>query len=214
MRDVIICGGGYSVKEGIDKGLWDKIKNKEIWSLNYAYKAMPYLPTREIWLDKHFFKINIEELQKLYKQKVECIAKFNDIYCAIKDIITYEGTQDKTLFGKDKIMFTGSMNLVGFFALSLALYEKIDRVYLLGYDFGNSGLNNKLTHFYQDSVPCVSSGVGRPDVYRLENNKIKNEVKDFELYTHQSTKIYNVSLNSNIPYFTKLSWEYFFYKIN
>jgi len=42
-EEVIILGGGYSVKEGIEKGLWNKIKDKNVWSLNYVFLTMPFL---------------------------------------------------------------------------------------------------------------------------------------------------------------------------
>ena len=58
MKDsIILLGGGYSIKEAIKQGLWDRIKDKaDIWSINFAYMTMPYAPTAECWLDTSFFR--------------------------------------------------------------------------------------------------------------------------------------------------------------
>jgi len=40
MKECIIVGAGYSIKEGLEKGLWAKIKGKEVWSLNSAFKTI------------------------------------------------------------------------------------------------------------------------------------------------------------------------------
>ena len=34
---LIILGGGTSIKEGIEKGLWDKIKNRFVIGTNYSF---------------------------------------------------------------------------------------------------------------------------------------------------------------------------------
>ena len=38
MKQIIIVGGGTSIKEGISKGLWSKLDNKYTFGLNYSYK--------------------------------------------------------------------------------------------------------------------------------------------------------------------------------
>ena len=89
-KEVILVGAGYSLKEGIDKELWDKIKGKEIWSCNYAYRTMPYLPARELWTDINFFNWNIDELQQLAQKGVPCYAKKNGKYDRIPEINQYK----------------------------------------------------------------------------------------------------------------------------
>lgn len=213
MKSVIICGGGYSIQEGINLDLWSKLKSflssgLEIWSINYAFLTMPYLPHREVWIDISFFKNNIEKLQNLYKQGVKCYAKKHNIYATIPEIITYECTREANQ-SKDKI-FIGRMGLSGFFALHLACKETYSPIYLLGFDFGSDSLDNKLTHYYQNKLQVISTGVGKPSLYRNEKGQIKDEIRDFELFLSYPSKIYNVSLNSNIPYFQKISYEEFF----
>jgi hypothetical protein len=209
MKSVILVGGGASIKEGIELGLWEKIKGQEIWSINFAFLTMPYLPNREVWTDISFFKNNIDILQRLYYQGVSCHAKLHHKYADIPEIKTYETTREP-VYSKEK-MFIGRMGLSGFFALSLAVKNNYDVVYLLGYDFGSKTTN---THYYQDSLNVSSTGVGHPELYRNHHGEVKEEVKDFELFLQYPTKIYNVSLESKIPYFEKIDYPTFFSKIN
>ena len=107
------------------------------------------------------------------------------------------------------------MGLSGMFALSLAVAEGYEEIYLLGYDFGTTVLTNKNTHFYQNNMPHVySTGMNHPEVYRMPDNKVKREVEDFKVYLNTpNLKIWNVSMVSNIPYFDKISYQDFYTKL-
>lgn len=218
-KRVILIGGGFSIKEGLDKDLWSKIKGQEIWSLNYAFKTMPYLPQREIWVDKKFFENNTEDLQNLSKQNVIMVTKHNRRYAEIPKIIQYHTSRIVADYKgkngiKERKVFIGRMGMVGMFGLSIAICEGYNEIYLLGYDFGIMNPNQPQTHYYQTMIKVKSSGVNRPQVYLTKQGKVKPELEDFKLFTREKDiNIYNVSINSNIPYFTKLSWEQFFEKI-
>ena len=214
-KKVILLGAGTSVKEGIEKGLWEKIKGKNIWSLNSMYKIMPYYPSRVIWVDRKFFTNNITELQTMaQKHKVKLIAKKNDRYNIIPEIKQYEVTREITQYNPEKkILYSGRMGLVGLFAISLALYENYDIIYLLGYDWGSKGLEDTRTHVYQDKIKDLhnySTGAGRPVVYFKPNGSVKDEVKDFNAFIKYKNKIINVSPNSHIDLFRKENYDEFF----
>jgi hypothetical protein len=213
MKTCIIVGGGPSIKEGIEVGLWDKIKEKEIWSLNYAFMTMPYLPTRELWIDLMFFKDNIVALQNLYSKGVSCHAKSHRLYVNIPEIEQYVTTREPKEF--DEKMFLGQNGLCGFFALSIAIKEEYDTVYLLGYDYGTVNPDDKFTHYYQNTLKTNSVGIAHPELYR-QGGDLHPFIDDFVLYLAPNikTKIYNVSIPSNITYFEKLNWQEFFNKIN
>jgi hypothetical protein len=222
MKTCIIIGGGDSISEGLNLNLWDKIKGQDIWSINFAYKTIPYFPSRELWIDVDFFVKNTEELQELSKQGVKLYAKIHGKYTNIPEInslVTTRLPEDYcgTLAEEKKRYFIGRKGLTGFFALSLAVAEKYDEIYLLGYDFGTPSLADTRTHYYQDKVKELkieSVGIKRPQVYLLPNNQVRPEVVDFNLYLKESQiKIYNVSINSNIECFEKLSYEKFFERI-
>lgn len=205
MRDIILVGGGNSISEGLELDLWEKIKDKEVWSINFAFMVMPYLPKVECWVDTSFFKNNIEALQKLRERGVKCYAKKHTWYAGIPEINVYETTRDPK--EADKKVFIGRMGLSGFFALYLATQERPDRIFLLGFDFGSCSVK---THFYQDKLKIESSGIGKPNLYRDNNGTVKKEVKDFEVFNKFNVPIYNVSMISTIECFAKIEYSKFF----
>jgi hypothetical protein len=211
MRNIILCGGGASINDGIALGLFDKIKNEEVWSINFAFLTIPFLVSREIWVDISFFKNNMEAIQKLYSEGVSCYAKKHQFYRNIPEINLYDTTRNPKEIN-DKL-YIGRMGLSGFFALSLAVKEEPDNIFLLGYDFKD--LNGK-THYYQGVLTNIqSTGVGHPELYR-NGNQVKDEVRDWENFTSPNikSKIYNVSPESAIQCFPKIRYEEFFNKLN
>ncbi len=213
-KSVILIGAGISIRDGIEKDLWQKIKGKEIWSLNFAYKTMPYLPTRELWVDTNFFKAYVDELQRLYFHGVKCCAKVHIKYQKIPEITTFITTRLTNEY-HEKVYISGG-GFVGFFALSLACKLDYDIIYLLGYDFGvankydKNGNINKDTHYYQNKIPVLSTGVGHPELYLNNDGTLKDRVKNYEIYTKEKVKIYNVSPKSNISCFEKVNYDKFF----
>jgi hypothetical protein len=209
-RNIILCGGGNSIKEGISLGLFERIKDREVWSINFAFLTFNFKPSRQIWVDISFFKNNIEAIQKLYSQGVSCHAKKHQVYRNIPEINLYETTRNPQEM--DKKLYIGRMGLSGFFALHLAVKEEPDNIFLLGYDF--SAINGK-THYYQDTHKVQSTGVGHPELY-LKGDKPKDEVKDWENFTSPNikSKIYNVSPQSAINAFPKITYQEFFNKLN
>ena len=212
----IIIGGGHSVKEGIQKGLWNKIGGERVWSCNFAHLTMPYLPTRELFVDVTFWRNNAGVLQDLHQKGVEIVARRHDRYVHVDGITTYPVAREKDeYYGREAIrknvVFTGGMGLCGTFALSVAIAEGYEDIYLLGYDFGTPKSTDDFTHYYQGEIDVPSSGVGRPEVY-YSGNGIKNFVHDYEVFVG-SANIWNVSLQSNIQCFPKLSWGEFFSRL-
>ncbi len=217
-REVCLVAGGYSVREGIDKGLWDKIKDKEIWSLNFAYKFMPLIPTRELWVDITFFRNYREELEKLSKLGVPMFAKSHLEYTNINIIKQYDVYKNKAEVDKfPNNLFDGQMGLVGFFALSLAIREGYDTIYLMGYDFGSPNIHDRNTHWYSGMSPkpefpkeVISNGLGNTQIY-LQTDVIPNPmITDFDFYLRYPNKIINVSSRTNVTYFPIISYDDFF----
>jgi hypothetical protein len=210
-KDIVLVGGGNSIREQLPL-LWDKLKESkaEIWSINFAFMVMPFLPSREIWVDISFFRNNMEALQKLQAQGVKCCCKKHMSYANIPEITTYEATRDPKEM--DRKTYIGRMGLSGFFALHLAVKENPENIYILGFDFGSS--SNK-THFYQDVIEVKSTGVGKPELYRKGTN-VKDEVSDWQYFTSPDikTKIYNVCPESVITCFEKINYEQFYTKLN
>lgn len=217
LRTAILIGGGKSVLEGIELGLWDKLTDtkcfRDIFSINYAFKTMPYLPNKQVWVDTTFFKNNMTDLEALYKQGVECHCKKNPKYNAIPEITQHDTSRDEVV--EDKL-YIGLMGLSGTFAISLAIKLGYDRIFLLGYDFGTTSINDTHTHYYQHlKIPFISSGVNNPQVY-MTNSGVKKDAKSFDRFKElcYNTIIYNVSLKSNIDSFPKISYTEMFEKLN
>lgn len=228
MKRVIILGAGASVREGVNSGLWDQIKNEEIWSLNSCFKAMPYLPKIQMWVDLDFFNHEVNNLQKLYEQGVKLVCKKHHKFTGILDYTEQHLTTreiDK-YYGKraieNNIIYYTAMGLCGAFALSYAIANSYTDIFLLGFDFGSPNLEQKLTHWYQDRITelnIMSTGAGRPEVYLHKQegfrDKVKSEIEGFEVYTREKDiNIINVSPISHINYFPKINYEQFLNKIS
>jgi len=209
-KQLIIIGGGASIKEGIQKGLWDEIKDHFVIGLNYSYKYFSN-PTVQCYVDRDFY---IKELPNGLANIPLIVGK------------TLKGTpqviKPNTIFLKASNKYTRDLStgvyksaLVGYFALSLGIYllDEGD-IFLLGYDFGGQGTqkisNNKsiaVTHFYQGEIK--HRGIGKVNYYLQK----KRPESDFAPYKNEKKiKIYNVSINSRIPdsIFPKISYDQFF----
>jgi hypothetical protein len=151
---VFLIGGGSSVLEGISSGLWDKLKDENVWSLNFAHKTMPYLPSTEVWIDRQFFVDNVESLQNLHKQGVKLITASNSKYNSFPEIQTYQTTRNvQNYLGKKMIeqnkVFVGTMGQTGFFALSLAICMGFDSIFLC-FDNKTEVFTNKGWKYFKD----------------------------------------------------------------
>ena len=204
-RQLIIIGGGFSLKEGIDKGLWDKLKNKWTIGLNYSFKFFD--STLLSYVDKEFYK---EEYEKL-KHLSLIIGKEQDVITKLPNTIALK-TNDAKYF-RDVRLGCYKSNLCGIFALSLAIYLLDEgEIYLLGYDYGATKKDKDkkfLTHFYQGQIK--HRGIGKVNYFHTTGRADK----DFGVYQNESkVHIYNVSLNSDIKTFPKLSYAGFFEKLD
>lgn len=242
MNKVIILAGGRSVLDGINKGLWNKLlenyfdkRDIEIWSLNYSYKFIPFLPDRQIWIDKNFFEDNIEDILFLKNKGVQLSTRVNSKIKRIhyisdktirrkleeefKVIEQFKTNCNMKEAFKGNIIFCGRQGLVGVFATSLTIQKGFKEIFWLGMDYGTSSVNDKKTHWYQDMIPSAnfnqavkSHGIGIPQHYRNQKTDVLNYmVEDFDVFLqYKDVKIWNVSLMSNIKSFEKISYEKFF----
>jgi len=219
MNSVILVGGGYSIKEGIEKGLWNEIKNQEIWSLNIAFKTMPYLPSKELFVDHSFFNSYQEDLLSLPCELIAVNHAYYLKFPKIKNIFTTQNP--KEFYGRESLnknkIFTGSRKFCGFFAISYAIALGYKTIYLLGYDWGNiiDTTGKKQSHYFDNNLKdygilkCYQNP--KYNAFENNNNQPKEDVKDFEVYlTVSDCKIYNVSLKSRIDYFEKINFETFY----
>lgn len=199
-KQLIIIGGGVSLKEGINKDLWNKLEGHLTFGLNYSYKY--FISTAQFFVDEIFY---IEERDKM-KDLPLIIGKYH------KKMNEHPNTVlVKAIHKYDPTLKTGcyKSSLVGLYALSIAIYLKPKEIFLLGYDYGATGKDKKglaLSHFYQDEIN--HRGIGKINYYTCKG---RGE-RDFKPYIGHGV-IYNVSLTSTIPTFKKLSYDEFFKKL-
>jgi hypothetical protein len=213
MSDLVLVGAGASVREGIEQGLWWNLRRQNVWSLNYAFKVMPFIPSAQVWRDLGVWAENQNELLRLYNRGCCLYTKKLNDYATRPEIRTYG--EDREVFHgregvrKDKI-FIGRMGLTGVFALSLAIAKGYDRVFLLGYDFGSSSFTDKDTHFYEG----LNSEEGQPNIYLTSDGLPRSEVEDFDRFLVDGVEIFNVSPRSHIGSFPKIEYSEFFRRIS
>lgn len=201
MRQLVIIGGGPSVAEGMDMGLQDFLVGKFVIALNYAYHHFPYA-TFISYIDWQFYDDNKEALRAFPL----IVGKHWDRIDYLPNTIALE-TSTAYCRNLECGVFTGG--LVGVFALSLGIYLLDEgEIYLLGYDFGAVGgkdaKGRAVTHYYQGDIE--HHGVGQTGYYT--NKPLHRDFGPFA--TENKVKIYNVSVNSRIPYFPKITYHQFF----
>lgn len=203
-KQLIIIGGGASIREGVEKGLWKKLEGKFVIGINFSYKFFPD-PTIQCYLDKQVREQNEGDFNKLdlvitkkqpiknHKNELQIPTQSNYIRNIVNGI--YKGA------------------LTGIYALTLGVYLlDVGEIYLLGYDFGSqekTSAGKPLTHFYQGTIN--HRGVGKVNYY----NSKGHVTRDFGVFQKEKKiKIYNVSLKSKLEMFEKISYDDFFKKLD
>ena len=219
-KTLIILGGGASVRDGIQKGLFEFLPNTFCIGLNYAYKFVHTTATASI--DETFHNSYFNEISELplhiAKEHYSIQNKGKTVFLKPSNIYDYslvKGVYNQTL--------------VGLFTLSLGVYllEEGSRIFLLGYDNGQykdsegnlcvQG-NIPLTHWYQGEL--YHRGIGRLNWYTATSidyedtqKRISQAEREYRVYKDAPVKIYNVSPNSNIPTFEKINYDNFLHMI-
>ena len=229
----LILGGGLSIRQGLwnlpvtDLPIWRKIQNEFVIGTNFSNLFFP--STVLMYSDYHFY-----HTQKQWLDKVPLIVGRDDDYYRRDQCI---GLGDNVTLLKGSTKYNGinslkeglyTFQLVGMAAISFAIGLGCKEIYLLGFDAceinGHTHFYDDIaigTYFYNKQKYC---GIGKHKttegqyIYNTGNyNKIKelNEhwFKPFEKALVDGIKIYNVSLESKINTFQKISMEQMFHNI-
>jgi hypothetical protein len=214
---ITIIGGGFSLQKGINLGLYDRIKDKCTFALNYEYKYFD--GTIICFTDTKFYNNNKEQLKNkplIVGIDQNCgLAPYPNTYILKTDPLKIEP-------GKY------APSLTGYTAISLAIWllNKIGNIYLLGYDWTKRTDTDKMqgikadphtyntpldkrtkTHCHTDTI---HRGVGFTSYYETNDPNIKFE----PFLNEKEIHIYNVSPSSNITCFPKINYLEFFKQIN
>ena len=242
-RPIIICGSGNSIPfmdgqyRGTGCGLPPKLKyiieNNYSIGLNYWFQ-FGCETTVNCSGDWQFYEDNREELKKL-----PIILASDDPSLQNKNI---SRIHENTILLPNSGIYNGkeswtkgfySKQLIGIYALTLSIALRFTEIYLLGYDCKE--IDGK-THFYQEVADLNEHkdiyvneklkdqrykfrGVGKTskNIYKTSTynhiNHINNKWFDPFHAERKKLKIYNVSINSVINTFPKISYGAFFQQI-
>jgi len=203
---LILLGGGSSLKEGIDMGLFEKIKGKFSIGTNYSYKFFP--STLQVFVDSTFYNTQRLELEKLPLIIGQC----RNIKVKLPNTLAIPSN---SVYNRDLVGGVHSAKLSGIYALTLGIHllDSGD-LFLLGYDLGavskdKDDKGRVKTHFYQGITD--HRGVGKTSYYDVRDR----DKKDFGCFAQEKKiHIYNVSPLSNINVFEKIDYKTFFEKLN
>lgn len=205
-KQLIILGGGSSIKEGLSLGLWDKIKGHFVVGTNYSYKFFD--STLQVFVDSSFYNAQKIELERLPLIIGQC----RNIKVKLPNTLAIPANH---VYTRDLKGGIHSAKLSGIYALTLSIYLlDVGEIYLLGYDLGavSKGLDDKkrkITHWYQGQTD--HRGVGKVSYY---DTKDRGE-KDFGCFEQEKKiRIFNISPLSKINVFPKISYEQFFKQLN
>jgi len=188
-KDVVIIGGGPSIQEGIDKGLKEFLKDKFVIVINNVFKH--FNGTLLTFMDAESFyarnKKIIDNYPLVVSKKHPDIKKSKNNYLFnVSDI--YHGKKSLDI---NKIY---NKKLTGIFSITLSICLNAKKIYLLGYDFTKG---KSKTHFYDNSYYGL-----------LFYNNVGNPNKMFDVFNNDA-KIINVSMESNITCFPKMTYNDF-----
>jgi len=232
IKRCVIVGGGNSIQEGIEKGLWKKLENEVTFGVNEAFKF--FHPTAITFVDWTFYKCRWEHMLNYPL----VIGKFDPAIgfwyrgkgghkyqkCPKEDTLEMIKGSGK-YFGKESIkkgIYSGV--LAGLFTTTLAIGLGFDEIYLLGFDMDQK---DGKTHFYQN-MNDVGDFIGENNEHRtgvgfnvsgdfntgVFNNNDDYIQKFWTPYLEDSDiKIYNVSMSSRIRTFEKIDYDNFFKRI-
>lgn len=208
----IIIGGGASLIEGIDNGLWEKLKGHFVININHGIEFY-HDHTFMTCVDNHLFEHKNKGGGKFInniKQEPLIITRNHPEKYIFPNMIILKATDkfDRNL--KDNKVYKGALS--GIYSLTLAIHLLDEgEIFLLGYDFGAKGKKEGVdfTHWYQGQTK--HKGIGKVNYYNTKNRP-DNDFKPF--LVEKKVKIYNVCLDSRIPHFTKISYSQFFRMLN
>jgi hypothetical protein len=206
-KEIIIWGGGSSIKEGLALGLKDKLKDKFVIGINFS--MYHFLPTVLTFADNPFYKgiffndkphlIDYNHIEKL---------KQLPLIVGVRKTLTDDEIFPNTVLVKKSLYFNENplrdgfrYILGGIFALQLTGYltDWNSTVYCLGYDWTKKGT----THYYKD---INHRGINKTSWYKTHSPD-----KGFDYFLNKPNfKVYNVSLNSNIECFEKINYKQMF----
>lgn len=223
-KNIIIIGGGESIKSGIELNLWNKLQNKFTIGCNFCYQY--FKPTVISFVDEGFYNGKLLGNDKPYidfqhLEKIKSLPLLIGVNTENNQKIKYTNTillRDSSYYRGKESLQKGiySKFLSGLWSITLAmiLLNFKGNIYLLGFDWTQRTeseiISNKptITHFYND---IVHKGTGKTEAYE----KYKANAKFLPFLSEKNIKILNVVGHplSNITCFDQIDYNMFFNQI-
>jgi len=208
-KEIILIGGGSSIREGLALNLKEKLEGKCGFTLNFSFRH--FNSTAEIAIDESFYRGFILGNGITKDQShVDALKELPFIIAPKLDFVRfYENTITlpfSDTYHKDPLkrgFYIGEKALCGIFALHIASWiaSPDTSIYLLGFDGG--ALEGQDTHYYSD---IKHKGMGLTNIYEVFDTE--KSYKNF--ISKDIAKIYNVSPYSNLHCFEKIDYSTFF----
>ena len=232
-KQVIIIGSGASIRQGLWDTpieflpIWKAIQNQFSIAINWSYKWC--IPTVSLFVDYKFYMTEREGLSNLPL----LVSRKDSFYSDSNRYFKYCDSIPNNLFflnpsknenigglgmkpvyhGKDawtKGFYCSQLS--GLWALNLAIALECDEIFLLGYD----GVEiDSYTHFYHpEGIGKINwegrklTGVGKDEKGRYNTGTYNHDINLWFLPFEkelETTKIFNVSPESKISLFPKIS---------
>jgi hypothetical protein len=197
LNQCVIIGGGSSIKTGIDSDLWERLDNRFVININWSYKHftgtfLTCIDDNDFYFDQRC--ADIKSLPLILSLDSNTGRTYYDNTILLKDSGNY--------LGKDSFkrgIYCGVLTGMWAITIAIQLLKEHGEIFLLGYDASKI---TGATHYYD----IKHRGIGDTHFYDAEN--LANYFKPF--VTEQNIKIYNVSLESRIHNFEKISYEKFY----
>jgi len=184
MNDVLIIIGGGSSIGNFNFHLLDDYTT---FGLNFVYQL--YKPTVILWVDKEFYNNNKLSINNCDSLKITKIC--DNLPKNIIQLPTSKKYIEEDCFS----LGVYDQFLVGLFSLTIGIELGFKNIFLLGYD--GKFINNK-SHFHN---------IEHRGKYN-EKGYLRGNLM-FDVYKNCKSKIFNVSINSAINTFEKITYENF-----
>jgi len=171
LKQLIICGGGYSIKDGIQLGLWDKLQNKFTIGINFSFKW--FNSTAIVFIDNVcFYNRYLKDLTSI--PLIIGLQKGN-----IKQVISNTIFVDKSI--------AQDSNMAGILAMHIGVkLLKEGELFLLGIDSGIYPVEatDNRCKLKVDNKFYLAQNVTNKSLSYCEGNAIQQDNKRLLVYTH------------------------------
>jgi hypothetical protein len=207
--EIVVVGGGASIKPYLSV-LQPLLATKMVIATNYAYKHFPC--TILTFIDRDFYCPAYAKRDNNNPYIYEELKQLPLIIGLEKNDGIKEFLLPNTYIIKCPKKEISHPHLTGLFALCIAEALEPKTIYLLGLDWSKQPIpeNKNKYNPYSDSNTHYYNNIKHRGINYTGYYDRHNPDTSFKFFNNSKSKIYNVSLQSNINSFEKISYEQMF----